>query len=363
MLRRIMRDEADLAPARVVFTFDGDAAGQKAAMRAFGEDQRWASQSFVAVEASGKDPCELRQAEGPDAVRALVDDAVPMFEFAVRTTIGRFDLDRAEGRIQALRAAAPIVAGIRDRSLRPEYARVLAGQLGVEVEQVTAEVARAGKAGGPAGRRPASPRGVGGVPGADRRRAADAIPRPDLRDPVVFVERQLLQVVLQFPSLLDPAAVDGSGRRRSAPPPTAPSGTGSWGRAAYRAGSAAAWTDAVVAAAPAAVHPLVAELAVAPLPVTVDRTTGLPSRRYRRRARHAAARGRADPPGRRRARAAAPPRQRAGPRPRRPPRAGHPPPGPAARAGGHPRHPGGPDAQPVPRPPRRRGPAATSPPP
>ena len=57
------------------------------------------------------------------AVRALVEDAVPMFEFAVRTTINRFDLDTAEGRVQAMRAAAPIVAGIRDRSLRPEYTR------------------------------------------------------------------------------------------------------------------------------------------------------------------------------------------------------------------------------------------------
>src|SRR6476659_3770153 len=143
VLRRIMRDESDLAPARVIFTFDGDAAGQKAAMRAFGEDQRWASQSFVAVEASGKDPCELRQAGGDLAVRGLIEDAVPMFEFAVRTTIKRFDLATAEGRVQALRAAAPIIAGIRDRSLRPEYTRTVAGWLGVEIGQVASEVGRA----------------------------------------------------------------------------------------------------------------------------------------------------------------------------------------------------------------------------
>ena len=54
----------------IVFTFDGDAAGQKAALRAFGEDQRFYAQTFVAVEPSGMDPCELRQAKGPDAVRA-----------------------------------------------------------------------------------------------------------------------------------------------------------------------------------------------------------------------------------------------------------------------------------------------------
>ena len=62
VLRRIMRDEADLAPAKVIFTFDGDAAGQKAAMRAFADDAKWTSQSFVAVEKSGKDP--VRAASG-----------------------------------------------------------------------------------------------------------------------------------------------------------------------------------------------------------------------------------------------------------------------------------------------------------
>ncbi|WP_313716956.1 DNA primase, partial [Arsenicicoccus bolidensis] len=59
-LRRILRDEAGQSPAKVIFTFDGDAAGQKAAMRAFAEDQRWASQSFVAVADAGQDPNELR---------------------------------------------------------------------------------------------------------------------------------------------------------------------------------------------------------------------------------------------------------------------------------------------------------------
>jgi DNA primase len=143
VLRRLMRDESDLAPAKVVFTFDGDAAGQKAAMRAFGEDQRWASQCFVAVEESGKDPCELRQAGGDSAVRSLVEDAVPMFEFAVRTTLARFELSTAEGRVRALEAVAPIVANIRDRSLRPEYTRTVSGWLGVEVEQVADQVGRA----------------------------------------------------------------------------------------------------------------------------------------------------------------------------------------------------------------------------
>jgi len=294
VLRRLMRDEAGLAPARVVFTFDGDAAGQKAAMRAFEEDQRWASQSFVAVEASGKDPCELRQASGDLAVRALVEDAVPMFEFAVRTTIARFDLETAEGRIQALRAAAPVVAGIRDRSLRPEYTRALAGWLGVEVEQVVAEVAQAGRAPG---------RGAGRVAGPDPRHEdpprgthpeppdaalepsaaelRESMPRPDLRDPVVLAERQLLQCILQFPSIIDPAELDAVTPEGFSAPAHRAVFDAIRAAGGVRTGqSSSAWHDAVTQSSPAAVRPLVSELAVASLPVRMDPMTGTPGQRF-----------------------------------------------------------------------------------
>ncbi|KZM34952.1 DNA primase [Oerskovia enterophila] len=133
----------------IVFTFDGDAAGQKAAVRAFGEDQRFYAQTFVAVEPSGMDPCELRMAHGPEGVRALVEGRQPLFEFVIRTTLDTFDLDTAEGRVAALRAAAPVVAGIRDTALRPEYARMLAGWIGMDSESVRRAVAAAGKAGVP----------------------------------------------------------------------------------------------------------------------------------------------------------------------------------------------------------------------
>jgi len=286
LLRRMMRDERDLAPAKVVFTFDGDAAGQKAAMRAFGEDQRWASQSFVAVETSGKDPCELRQAGGDAAVRALVEDAVPMFEFAVRTTIARFDLATAEGRVRALGAVAPIVAGIRDRSLRPEYTRTVAGWLGVEVEQVADEVGRATRL---AARAPTAATGSvtapnevepdhGHEPGDEH---AFELARPDLRDPVVSAERQLLQAALQFPSLLDPVGFEAIAPDSfSAPAHRAVRDAIRAAGGIEAAGEPGRWADRVSEAAALTVRPLVSELAVAPVPARFDRLTGLPDRRY-----------------------------------------------------------------------------------
>jgi DNA primase len=283
ILRRIMRDEPGLAPAKVIFTFDGDAAGQKAAMRAFGEDQRWASQSFVAVAADGMDPCELRIEKGDDAVRHLIEDATPMFEFAVRTTIGRFDLDSAEGRVEAMRAAAPIVGSIRDASLRPEYVRSVAGWLGVEVEQVAAEVARAGRIAAHAHAAEArpSPASTDEVPEPSDQEGRAALPLPNLRDPVVIAERQLLQALLQYPTefgapmvdAVDPVAFTAPAHRAVFDGVRAVAGQAS-------TLSTAGWAAAVSDAAPLAVAPLIAELAVAPLPTLFDKSTGLPPRRY-----------------------------------------------------------------------------------
>ncbi|GAA3702016.1 DNA primase [Terrabacter ginsenosidimutans] len=290
-LRRLMRDEASLAPAKVIFTFDGDAAGQKAAMRAFADDEKWTSQSFVAVEKSGKDPCELRQAGGDPAVQALIEDAVPMFEFAVRTTIKRFDVATAEGRIQAVRAVAPIIASIRDQSLRPEYTREVSGMLGLDVEQVATEVSRAGKIKIDEDAR--SERGDrndrNGRDPRDRRddgepsptEAAGAMPMPDRRDPVVLAERQLLQVLLQFPTVFKPGAIDLLTPESFSAPAHRAVFDGI--RIAHHSGdkgNARAWTSAVTEAAPSPVAGLVSELAVDTLPTRMDPNTGLPTSRY-----------------------------------------------------------------------------------
>src|SRR4028119_2232538 len=111
----------------VIYTFDGDAAGQAAAMKTFAEDQRFVGQTFVAVEPDGRDPCELRQAHGDAAVRDLVGRRTPLIAFVLKTTLAGYDLDTVEGRVAALGKTAPLVAQIKDHALRPAYARPLAG--------------------------------------------------------------------------------------------------------------------------------------------------------------------------------------------------------------------------------------------
>jgi DNA primase len=152
VIRRLLMDQDEMR-GEVIFTFDGDSAGQKAALKAFGDEQKFVTQTFIAVSPGGMDPCELRLAKGDVAVSDMVAARVPLVEFAIKAGLARFDLESAEGRVQALNHAAPLVAKIKDRSLRPEYARRLAGWLGMEVEAVTARV---GEVGGSAVQSPVS---------------------------------------------------------------------------------------------------------------------------------------------------------------------------------------------------------------
>ncbi|MEN0130088.1 MAG: DNA primase [Brevundimonas sp.] len=264
----------------IIFTFDGDAAGQKAALRAFGEDQSFSAQTFVAVEPSGMDPCELRQAKGPDAVRALVAGRQPLFEFVIRSTLATYDLATAEGRVAALRAAAPVVAGIRDAALRPEYTRLLAGWLGIE-DQDSVRRAVTGASRAPA--RPDERRGGqqddrrsssrGDQPRQpDERPAPTRMAAPDRRDPVVQTERTALEVVLQAPHLVpaefDELAADAfsAPAYRAVHEAVRAAGGLAVAQQLSAAGDATAWVGAVIEQAAAPVQPLVTELAVAPLP-------------------------------------------------------------------------------------------------
>ena len=185
VLRRMLMD-ADEFAGEIVFTFDGDAAGQKAALRAFEDDQSFVAQTFIAVADGGMDPCELRQHKGDEAVRDLIASRERLIAFVLRSVLARYNLDDVEGQVAALRATAPLVAKIKDRSLIPGYTSHLAGRLGMEVERVRHAVASV--SGG--GQRGAAP------PPPPRRPAA-----PVADSPRWLVEREALKLAIQLPHL------------------------------------------------------------------------------------------------------------------------------------------------------------------
>jgi DNA primase len=191
IIRRLLMDD-DAFRGEVIFTFDGDAAGQKAAMRAFSEDQKFVTQTFVAVEPDGLDPCDLRQIKGDLALRDLIAKRVPLFEFAIRTELKLHNLTTAEGRVNALNATAPLVAQIRDKSLRPEYSRLLAGWLGIEVEIVTSAVSQGARRSAPAAAAATETEGD----------QVDQSWRPHPQEPRLLLEREVLKARLQMPDLV-----------------------------------------------------------------------------------------------------------------------------------------------------------------
>ncbi|QNQ90630.1 DNA primase [Corynebacterium poyangense] len=198
ILRRLMLDD-NFFRGELIYTFDGDEAGQKAAMRAFAGEQKFTGQSFVAVAPEGMDPCDLRLARGNAAVRDLVADRHPMFEFVIRSMLKDFSLDTVEGRLQALRRTVPVVAGIRDRALRNEYARMLSGWVGwSDPREVIQQVQRELR----------NPQGKQELKKAVRRQPAPEsmkqspsahLPVPDPKEPHLWPQRESLKAALQYP--------------------------------------------------------------------------------------------------------------------------------------------------------------------
>ncbi|MFD9194535.1 DNA primase [Streptomyces phaeochromogenes] len=220
ILRRLLMDNGS---ARVIFTFDGDSAGQKAALRAFEDDQKFAAETYIAIAPDGMDPCELRLAKGDAAVADLVEPRTPLFEFALRQIILRYDLETPAGRAAALDEAAPIVARIKNSGAQHEVAVQLAGMLGIlDTQFVVKRVAQLARWARDRGGKGPAPTGNGRPPQSYE----NSGPRPSsgpaltLRNPVFATERELLKLALQRPDLVSPA-FDAYGMDEFTAPPYA----------------------------------------------------------------------------------------------------------------------------------------------
>ncbi|GAA1512781.1 DNA primase [Streptomyces albidochromogenes] len=219
ILRRLLMDNAS---AEVVFTFDGDAAGQKAALRAFEDDQKFAAETSIAITPGGMDPCDLRLAKGDAAVASLVETRTPLFEFAIRHVVSRHNLETPAGRAAALDEAAPIVANIKNIAIQHESAVQLAGILGIlDTQFVVKRVAQLARwARDRGGRGPAAPQDRRPTPSYDAAPAAPSGPALNLRSPAHRTERELLKLALQRPELVSPA-FDAYGADEFTAPPYA----------------------------------------------------------------------------------------------------------------------------------------------
>ncbi len=124
---------------RVTFSFDGDAAGQKAAWRAleaslpFASDDKTLSFLFLPAE---HDPDSYVREHGRDGFLGAVKAALPLSGYILREVARSNDLRTAEGRAKALFDARPLVKALPIGALRMQLVRALAATTGAAVEEI-----------------------------------------------------------------------------------------------------------------------------------------------------------------------------------------------------------------------------------
>ncbi len=193
-LRRFLHDHDEFR-GEVIFTFDSDTAGQNAALKAFAGDSKFVSQTYVAVEPDGLDPCDVRIKKGDAAVRELVARRVPLYRFVLGNVVKQFDLDRADGRVSAVREAAKLVTSSRDTAVATSsFAREISALTGMDPVDVQAEVARVSRGASRSTAPPAETPARGAL--------------PDLRDPRFSIERETLKLVIQHPMAIGRTTAD-----------------------------------------------------------------------------------------------------------------------------------------------------------
>lgn len=173
-------------PASVIFTFDPDAAGEKAALRMYSDTTKFNALTYVAAGPEGLDPSDLRQQRGDAAIALMVENRKPLFEFVIRHRISKFNLNDLESRVAAARAAATVIADLVDPALKSAYTRQLADWTSLDVSEVTSIVAAVSKA---------------GVVQRAVPLAKDQLVTPvRADDPQSRQERQILEILIQKPT-------------------------------------------------------------------------------------------------------------------------------------------------------------------
>jgi DNA primase len=276
VLRRLIMD-TDASVGEVIFTFDGDAAGQKAALRAFSLEEKFVTQTFVAVQPDGLDPCDLRLKHGEGAVRDLVARRVPLFDFAIKAVLAKHNLDTREGQFAAIDEAAPIIMRIKDQAKWKQYAVDLDKWIGFSDERyILDRVRRAARAMKPASGTANRSGARAQAPAADGQRQANASQREtgrpyDRGDPVLRVEREALKLAVQWPALTGPEFDALGATAFTVPAHTAVFGLIEACGGVGSAGRARDWAAALLEAAPDdRARAFVTELAVEPVQVAAE---------------------------------------------------------------------------------------------
>ncbi|MBA4371005.1 MAG: DNA primase [Coriobacteriaceae bacterium] len=182
--------------AKVVYLFDGDVAGVRAALRA-AELVDWAAvaagapgsvEMLVALIPEGRDPADWVAERGADAMREVIASATPLLRFVLDERLASHDLGTMEGRSAALSHVAGALAAVRGSMLEHEYANYVADRLQVHVGDVQRRAAKA---------KP----DLGGVPEPEEEDAAASALVAEALLPEERAARELVGMLATYPEL------------------------------------------------------------------------------------------------------------------------------------------------------------------
>ena len=237
-VRKLLRFTDD-----VVFAFDGDAAGRRAAQRALTAALPWASDTrrfrFLFLPPQ-HDPDSYIRTHGAEAFAAALAQATPLSRFVLEVASDGCDLATAEGRARATAQARPLWQALPDGALKRQLLHELADLAALEVRdlqqlwQEAAPPARAGRLAAAAPGRPAPPSPAQ----APARDAASPPPAPRARwparpEPATLQARRvargllscsdrIARIVLTAPEAWDWLTADDHALLAQEPPPHGP---------------------------------------------------------------------------------------------------------------------------------------------
>lgn len=127
---------------KLVFCFDGDTAGVKAAKKVFTDNPGLQLNSYVVhfedLNSKGTDPCDFRKIYGDKALQlVLQEEQVSIVEFVLKEELKTWDISTPEGQTGFIKAAKNILSGITDSLQRSNYVRLVAYWTGISHEQVS----------------------------------------------------------------------------------------------------------------------------------------------------------------------------------------------------------------------------------
>ena len=203
LTRQHIRALSRYASKRIVYLFDGDAAGQRAADRALQfidysmtpESGKSRVELLAVVLPDDLDPADFVAQRGADALRSHLDAAQPLLQFGIDRRLERHDLGSPEGRSHALADALSVLAPIKDSLLAKEYAVQIAGRVRVREEDAIEQLAKLQE---PRQYEPAQPAAQPTPAQEARARFADL---PGTERNRMRIEREFLSVCAQNPAI------------------------------------------------------------------------------------------------------------------------------------------------------------------